>query len=234
MTLSLLNLPAAVPRSTDVTSLLAQAQMLSPPPPCGRRQRVYSWESSRLRRRGDAVDIARDAVQAILGGDLMFVVGFPVVEATSGELAQAMAAEPELLASANLTKVSPSGAGSRGRRAFGRCSISGDAWHSIAPHRASRPDRGACRSFPIAPVIRGSLCRPAASRPEPASSPSCSIASSLQRPGSRAPVSDEWAEDHPFIDRRHCRRDALRVALRSGAAEHSARRAAVARRQLEP
>jgi hypothetical protein len=92
----------------------------------------------------DAVAIARDAVQAILGGDLTFVVGFPAVEAMSGELAQAMAAEPQLLASANLTTGEPV------RRWFAsaaRVRPALDLWRRVALYRTAQG--AAARSWTV-------------------------------------------------------------------------------------
>jgi hypothetical protein len=102
--LSLFNLPAAVPQSTDVQGLLTQAlsvldtaatRQLEAGDFIGKLTSTTAW---------DAVGTARDAVQAILGGDLTFVVGFSAVETAPGELAQAMAAEAQLLAPSNLAK----------------------------------------------------------------------------------------------------------------------------------
>jgi hypothetical protein len=143
--LSLLNLPAAVPRSTDLQGLLAQAQSALDTA-AARKQEASALIGKLSTATGwDAVDVARDAVQAILGGDLTFVVGFPAVETTPGELAQAMAAESQLLAAANLTEGEPV------RRWFAgaaRVRPVLDLWRRVAMYRTAQGV--AARSWTVA------------------------------------------------------------------------------------
>jgi hypothetical protein len=143
--LSLLNLPAAVPRSRDAQELIAQAQSALDTA-AARKEKASPFIAQLGSATGwDAVNAARDAVQAILGGDLTFVVGFTVVETRPGELAQAMAAEPQLLASANLTTGEPV---RRWLAGAGRVRPALDLWRRVALYRTAQG--AAARTWTVA------------------------------------------------------------------------------------
>ena len=232
--ISFLNLPAAVPRSIDLPSLIVQAGSILD---TARRRRgdAGPFIATMTAQTGwEAVDAARSAVQAILGGDLLFVAGFLAVEAHAGELAQAMAAEPQLLASAKLAAGEPV---RRWLAGTARVRPPLDLWRRVALYSAAQG--AGARSWTVSQLPY----RPGDSwlgLPTAGFAPRAGVVSLVldrvvpPQAGSACAglLLDEWSENHSLAHGDDRRRAALSVTGRAGAAVDSAGSAADVRRQL--